>query len=155
MLKKLIDKIKHLFYTSYLGLIYFNILLWWDKKKFDKELARRPSNIATKIAYNAVKASYNEGISKIKGEVAKLIQSRSKDEYERVLNNINDMLSLAQSERKEEIESLKKVYLYKDKDIQNDTDKARMINSRINDYKDLHKHIEKRNKLRKERKNNG
>jgi hypothetical protein len=149
----MLDYIKKLFYTSFLGIIYFNILLWWDKKKFDRELRNRPSNIAAKIAYNAVKSQYNEGIIRVKGEVAKLVNSRSKVEYERVLANCEELLSLAQNESREDIEALKKVYLYKERDIVNDTQKAKMISGRIQDYNELHKHKETREKIRQERKN--
>lgn len=148
-------EIKKYFLTSIFGLWYYSILLWWDRIKFKQELKNRPSIVTNKIIYNAVKAQYNEGINKVKREVAKLIKSPSKGEYEGILKNINELLDLAKNEQREEIEALKKVYLYKDKDIKSDTDQAKMVTERINHYKDLHKHIEERNKIRAERKNNG
>lgn len=151
----MVKNIKKWFLTSIFGLWYFSIILWLDKQKFKRELRNRPNNFAHKIAYNATKAAYNEGINKVKGEIAKLIKSRSKEEYESALTNINELLSLAQNEHRAEIEALKTVYLYKGKDVNSDLDQARMVSERIQHYRELHKHVELRNKVRQERKNNG
>ena len=142
MLKKVIDFVKHLFYTSFIGNWYFNFLLWWDRIKFEQDLKINYSS-KNKVVLSAKQVAYEEGIKTIKQRIGSLVEIKSKDEYEKVLSEVKELISLARYENKD-ADYLYKLYVKKDRDIHNNTDKAKMVETRINHYKELQKFNEER-----------
>ena len=98
-----------------------------------------------------------EGVKEIKQSVNRIVRSKTKEEYDLILKDIEDLAVLAErdpdSPQAKFAQLLRsKGSLAKVKDIENDTDRARMIEKRINDMKELQAHREKRNALRAARK---
>jgi hypothetical protein len=146
----MIDKIRKIFYSSWIGGLYFEFLLWWDRRKQERDLAyRSPSN---KVVYNATKESYRLGVTRIKARIREMSKDSSKASLEAVLAEAPELLDYAVNNDPNGHAEALKLYVRKDKDIKSNTDKALMIDQRIQDYKELHKHIEARQKLREQRK---
>ena len=146
------NKLKKLFYTSWLGNLYFEYLLWRDRK-IERKITAQQLNVP-KIVINRQQELYLQGIKKLKKVVNEKIVFTSKEEYDKVLKETEDLIQFAENdEQRDYIEALKKAYVYKDADIKNDTDMAKMIEQRIGHYNELRKHREKREKARAERRN--
>jgi hypothetical protein len=153
-MNKIKNKLVDLFYKSYLGGLYFEILLFVDrvttKKKFytPKELAQVVRESSQTI----------EGVRKIKKAINGAVTSRdSKVNTHEALLMVEDLATLAKrdpsSTQSQTIEFIKNNMDLSNSDIKSDTDKAKMVEKRIDDYKQLHEHIVKRNALREARKN--
>jgi hypothetical protein len=152
-MKNLIDKMLKRFYTSWLGNLYFEYLLWQDRKNSIEEFS---TDLST-IEINITKENYEKALKKIKTKVnEKLIRCATTEEAEKLMIELNELLQYATKtqdvEKIKMIETMKLAYVYRDKDIRTDTDKAKMIEKRIGHFKELHCHIEKRKLLRKIRK---
>jgi hypothetical protein len=98
-----------------------------------------------------------EGVSTIKKKVNELVNSRTKEEYHKVLCQIEDLTSLSyfdpSSEKAKFKTLIRDMYVKKrDKDIITNTDLAKAINQRIADHKEMWQHQEKRNLIRSIRK---
>lgn len=146
------NKLKKLFYTSWLGNLYFEYLLWRDRK-IERKITAQQLNVP-RIVINRQQELYLQGIKKLKKVVNEKIVFTSKEEYDKVLKETEDLIQFAENdEQRDYIEALKKAYVYKDADIKNDTDMAKMIEQRIGHYNELRKHREKREKARAERRN--
>jgi len=149
-MKKIIDKLARMFYTSYLGNLYFNFLIWWDYYKSK----RKPigySSSAHRVVISATKAAYEQGLKQVKTKVAEAINAVDGN-HDKALHQIGDIIELAEKDYKSEIEILKKMHVKNGQDVKNDTDKAKMIDQRIQDYKELHRFKEERTILRQIRK---
>lgn len=149
-MKKVVDKIIRMFYTSYLGNLYFNFLIWWDYYKSK----RKPigySSSAHRIVISATKAAYEQGLRQVKTKVVQAAQAVDGN-YDKALHQIGDVIQLSEKDHKPEIEILKKMHVKNGQDVKNDTDKAKMIDQRIQDYKELHRFKEERLILRQIRK---
>lgn len=142
------------FYGTYLGGLYFSLLLWIDRKK------SRPSKYLTPKEMAQVVRQYsllNEGVNQVKGKVNKLINSRSKEEYHLTLSEIEDMINLAERDT-DSIEAkfskaLREVYIKKSsQDVVTHTDMAKMIDQRIEDHREMWDHQQKRQLMRDIRK---
>jgi len=146
------NKLKKLFYTSWLGNLYFEYLLWRDRK-IERKITVQQLNVP-RIVINRQQELYLQGIKKLKKVINEKIVFTSKEEYDKVLKETEDLIQFAENdEQRDYIEALKKAYVYKDADIKNDTDMAKMIEQRIGHYNELRKHREKREKARAERRN--
>lgn len=151
------NKITKWFYTSQVGAWYFEFLLWLENKKVKKELeyAKHWSNHCKhQIVVNVVQESYEQGIKQLKNKTTSLVEAKTPAEYDRVLKEIKDLLSFTEhdSSRLERINKLRKVFVYKEKDIRNHTDMAKMIDNRIKDFQVLRLHKERRDLMRTLRK---
>lgn len=151
-MSKLVSKLRQIFYTSWLGNVYFELLLYIDRKSSKKYLSHKE---VTQIIREY--SLLGEGVREVKGKINTLIKSRSAEDYHKVLGQIEDMMNLAERKADDPKSQLAKVLrnMYVKKgtvDIANDMDRAKMIDQRIKDTYELHDHIEKRNKLRKLRK---
>lgn len=142
---KLIEKVKDFFYTSIFGEFYLNILLWNDDRKLKKK--RRQFILVNNpvILKSSSQMRYDESTTLIKKKIKEISNSESKEDLENTLKNINNLIKFAEKDHNESIKILKDVYVYKDKDIKNDTDKAKMLKIRIKHYDELKKGKEKRN----------
>lgn len=126
--------------------------IWVDKNKQEDY---KGSLVVPAITMNAIQASYEEGLKKIKDRVKE--SAATKEELEKFLEeNKEALLSFADNEQTaKEIELLKKVFVYNQKDIKTKTDLEKMIDRRIRDFKELQSHKLQRQKLREQRKQNG
>lgn len=137
------------FYSSKIGGLYFEFLLWLDRKT-SKPRYMTPGAIA-QVVRESHKIS--EGIKQVKNKVNALTQTRTKDEYNKVLGELEDLMQLAEydknSDRAAFIALLKSMDNGKIVDVETNTEKAKMIERRINDHKELWAHKEKRDLIRK------
>lgn len=152
----MINKLTNLFYKSFLGAWYLEVLIFIDKLKGNK-VKLTPGEISQIVREYSQLA---EGVKTIKNRVNNLITARNKEEYDKVLREVEDLVLQAGYDKNHPkfkiINSLREKMDLSNKDIKNDTDYAKMIEKRIADYKELHQHIEKRKALREARKaNNG
>jgi len=143
-----VKSIKKLFYTSFLGNIYFNILLWYDNFIERRQRRKNLPNFTTKqIIKQTNQMYYDIGIKQIKTKINTLTKTATKEEYERVLSELKELLSLAAlaPEDKQELSDiLYKVAVKKGKDINNDIELAKMVNTRISHFNELQQHKIKR-----------
>lgn len=138
---------------NWLKSLYFNFLLWLENinlKKDNRYLS--PKEIAAIVKqYSKI----GEGVTVLKSKVNDLVKTKNKEEYDKILDGIQDLIPLSVREQNPDMEkficTLKKNYA-KNKDITTPLEKENMINQRIKDMYELHEHIEKRNKLREIRK---
>jgi hypothetical protein len=150
VLNNLYNSVVGWFYTTYLGGLYFEVLLWIDRK-FDKPSRYlTPREMATIVRESS---QITEGIVMMKQKVNQLVRAKSKDEYQKLLVEIEDLVPF--SEKDTESDRAKFAYILRDmyvkkgnKDVVTSTDKAKMIDQRIQDMYQLHDHIAKRSLLR-------
>lgn len=152
-LEALVNKLKKLFYASFLGEIYFRLLLLWDKHVNTQEelldLTTQP------IVIEAQKALYEKGIKKLKHKMKELTEARTKEEQENILSDIDDILSLSRNESENSVKRqqvLKAMHVRKGTDLKTDLDKAKMMQDRIEDMHKYRKAVEFRNLTRELRK---
>lgn len=144
-------KIKRLFYISFLGNIYFSFLLWLDRRKEKKE--RKLPNFTTKqIVRQTSQMYYEQGMHQLKTKINSLVKTTSTEEYVKALDETQELIKLAELEpedRNELSELLYKIAVKKGKDLNTDMDFAKMIDKRINDYRELQRYKVERELLRK------
>jgi hypothetical protein len=149
---KIKNKILILFYSSWIGCKYLEFLLWLD----DQNSTNTTNYIGiNRVVIEAQKVLYREGIIQIKRKVKSVLEARDKKEYDKALKELTDFLPLAERDSEEARklrEALYSVYVKKEKDIKTSTDYAKMIDTRIEDYKELQFHNEKRSLLKQIRK---
>ena len=149
-MNNLLNRFLGWFYSTFLGGMFFNFLLWVDRKR-SKKYYLTPKEVTQVIReYSLV----NEGVLQIKKEVNKLITSKSAEEYNTILRSVENMISYAEGEsdtpKARLADMLRSLYVKKGtKDIITLTDKAKMIDQRINDMKELQEHTIKRKLLTK------
>lgn len=147
------NKLLSKFYGSFLGGLYFEFLLWWDRLK-----TRRNTRFLTPKEISQVVREYsllNEGVKDLKSKVNNLVNSTSKEAYNNTLSQIEDMLAL--TEKKEAntkfVKSLRQISISSgNRDIVTHTDMAKMIDKRIEDMKELQNDRAKRQLIREIRK---
>jgi hypothetical protein len=148
---RLLDKLLNWFYSTRLGGLYFDFLLWKDRT-YNSTQYLTPGEIQQIIKQcNQI----SEGVEILKRKINNLVTSKSKEEYERVLGEIEDLIPYAAREldpEKEKLMQLLQKAFKKNIDIVTATDRAKMIDKRINDMYELQRHIEQRNLLRTIRK---
>lgn len=154
-MKRLIQNLINWFYTTWLGNLYFDYLLWKDRQDDRKSLRYlSPKEVQQIIRQYSL---MSEGVREVKRKVNDLVKSKTVEEYHQTLGQIENMIKLAErdpdSPQAKFAEALRSFGdLNKVKDIETVTDRARMVDKRIKDYKELHSHIEKRQLLRNIRK---
>lgn len=124
-----------LFYGTKLGGLIFEFLLWLDRR------SDRPTKYLTPKEMAQIVREYSkvyEGVDQIKRKVKQLVQANSKEEYQRVLQEITDLVNLASYEeemntpRAQFVDYLRQVQVKKGtQDIVTATDMAKMIDQRI------------------------
>lgn len=107
----------------------------------------------TKVVVSMQQLAYREGIGNIKRQINSLVKAKTKEEYDAVLKEVGDLVTLAKVPNKQlDIlkQSMYSVYVKTGgKDVKNDTDKAKMIEQRIDDFKELQEHKLQRELRRK------
>jgi hypothetical protein len=150
MINTVINKIKYLFYTSVLGNLYFKYLLWSDRRKDRKRLRYlTPKEIQSVLReYSLI----GEGVKEIKDKINSLVESKTPQEYNQVLQEIEDLAVLATRDIKDPKAQFANLLRSKmdlsNVQIKNDTDFAKMIDSRIKDMYNLQEYRAKRQLLR-------
>lgn len=151
-MQKLKNKIAHFFYTSWLGNLYFEILLYLDRRSSKSYLTNQ--EVAQIVRQYSL---LGEGVKEVKTKINALIETKTAEDYNNVLSQIENMISLAERKADDPKAQLAKVlrqmYVKKGtKDINSDLDRAKMIDKKIQDTYELHSHIEQRQILRQIRK---
>ena len=148
------NKLINWFYTTALGGLYFEFLLWLDRRNDRPTRFLSPKEMAQIIRES--NKTY-DGVAKIKNKVNSLVQSRSTEEYHKILCEIEDLAGLAYNDENSDqakfTELLRNMYVkHKTHDIVTVTDRAKMIDQRIQDTKEMWDHQAKRQLLRDIRK---
>ena len=143
---KLYRKIMDKLYSTFLGGLYLEFLLWLDCTKNEKKYLT-PKQMAQIIRESSKLA---EGTLAIKTKVNALLSSKTKGEYEVRLSEIQDLLPLseyqdANSTRATYVNFLKSIGdVTKIVDVENATDRAKMIDRKIEAVYELQRYNEKR-----------
>lgn len=157
---KVSNRVFNWFCSTWLGGKYFELLLWIDSLQGSNDnidVIFGSSSIRSNVkAYKAVlelkEIAYREGVSKIKYEINRLVKSKSTEEYHNVLKNIENLMDLAKETDPKKLELMKILretsIFTGGKDIKTHTDRAKMVQKRIEDFKELHSHIESRKLMR-------
>jgi len=151
---KLKYKLTNWLWSTWIGDLYFRYLVWADAKADKLPKFMTPKEMATIIKEHSLLA---EGVTAVKGKVNELVSEKTATEYHRVLSSVDNMVELAKNE-KDDGRSMMAQVVHEiavkkgNRDIVTPQDKLNMIHQRIEDYKELHAHIEKRNLYRALRK---
>ena len=148
------SRILNWFYTTWLGNVYFDLLLWIDRRNEKKRIRYlTPKEMAQIVRQYSL---LGEGVKEVKHKVNTLISSKTKDEYDKVLKEIDDMVTLAEraaNDPKAQFASFLKSNMdFSNSDIKNTTDRAKMVDKRIKDMYELQDDKLKRQLLREIRK---
>lgn len=144
---KLYRKIMDKLYATFLGGLYLEFLLWLDGTRDEKKFLT-PKQMAQIVRESSKLA---EGTLAIKLRVNSLLSSKTKDEYQLKLSEIEDLLPLseyndANSSRAAYVNFLRSVGdTTKIVDVENATDRAIMIDRKIKAVYELQAYTEKRN----------
>ena len=144
------NKLLTWFFSTSLGGLYFELLLWIDRKKSNPTKYLTPKEMAQIVRES--NKTY-EGVSKVKKKVNELINSRSSEEYHKALSELEDLTKLSTHEENSSQARFSKLLrstydLAKNRDIITHTDKAKMIDKRIQDMRELWDDKNKRQLLR-------
>lgn len=150
----MINKLFNRFISTWLGDLYFRFLLWRDRRKNNTVRYLTPSEAITITRQYSL---LHKGVEEVKKEVNKLVNVKDAKEYDAVLKGIENMMNLAQrpenSSEARLAEALRSIQVKKgSKDVITHTDHAKMVEGRIEDYKELQAHVEKRTLMRQVRK---
>lgn len=149
-MSKILNTILVAFYNSFLGELYFNFILWAERRRDRQRLYLNPKEVAQIIREYSL---LSEGVTTVKHKINELVLSKSAEEYHQVLSQIQDMVSLAEREYDSPKAKLADI-LYEigvkkgNQDIVTVGDKVKMVDQRIQDMYELHNHINKRKLLR-------
>ncbi len=144
---------------------YYEFLLWHDNISGNSDVSIGPIfggstfKVSPEVAQAVLELreiAYREGVGKIKHKINTLVKVKTKDEYHRVLSEIEDLIDLARETDPKKIQLMQilrgEVVFTGGKDIKTSLDKAKMIDRRIGHFKELSTHIESRNMIRAIRK---
>lgn len=143
---------------KYIKKLLLNLQIWHSTTKLEKEIKEEidfwltPREISDPFFMEeANQIKYQEALLKLKTKVNELVQTKTKEEYNKVLKKVEDMITLVDDPENTNphIETLKRLIVYKDKDIQDSTDKKKMIEARIGHFYELQEHKVKREMSRK------
>lgn len=143
---KIYRKIMDKFYSTFLGGLYLEFLLWLDGTRDEKKFLT-PKQMAQIVRESSKLA---EGTLVMKTKVNALLSSKTKDEYEIRLSEIQDLLPLSEYE---DVNSARATYVKflrsigdttKIVDVENATDRAKMIDKKIEAVYELQDYNAKR-----------
>lgn len=150
------NKLINWLYTTWLGNLYFETLLWLDRRDEKKNLRLLSPKEASQIIKQY--SLLGDGVKEIKDKVNSLIATKTKEEYNKILKEIDNIISLAERQandpKSQFVNFLKSNVDFSNKDIKNTTDRAKMVNKRINDMYELQEDKLKRQLIREIRKAN-
>lgn len=148
-------KLRNWVYSTWIGDLYLSFLIWKDAKIDSGPRFLTPGEAAQIIREYSL---LTQGVTKAKKTVNALVASKSKEEYHRVLSELNNMIDLSDYDdndvsRRQFGNVIREISVKKgNQDIVTPQDKLNMIHQRIEDYKELHAHQAKRNLMRQLRK---
>lgn len=150
----MMNRLQQWFFTTKLGEWYFELLLWLDRTE------DRPTRYLTPREVAQITRQYSllhKGVEEVKKKVNLLVNSQTAEEYDKVLNELEDLFKLSDYEDNSSefrmSQLMRSIQVKKgNKDIVTHTDRARMIQDRIGDYKELQDHKLKRDMMREIRK---
>lgn len=148
-------RLRNWVYSTWIGDLYLSFLIWKDAKVDNGPRFLTPGEAAQIIREYSL---LTQGVTKAKKTVNALVASKSKEEYHKVLSELNDMIDLSDYDendhsRRQFGNVIREISVKKgNQDIVTPQDKLNMINQRIEDYKELHAHQAKRNLMRQLRK---
>lgn len=154
----MMNRLKQLYYSSWLGGKHLEVLLWLDYRKSRKNYKLTPSEVQQVIRKYSL---LNQGVIEMKYSINNLLKSRTKEEYDNLFREVDNLIEFAQeskdSEKAKAIEFVRTAAVKKNKDgIEQDvitaTDHAKMIEKKIEHVKEWQEHTKKRNMLREVRK---
>lgn len=153
-MQKIKNKIFNWFYSTWFGDLYFRFLLWKDEQEQKNSIRYlTPKEMAQVIRQYSI---LGEGVKEMKIKVNSLICSKNKEEYDKVLKQIEDMVTLAERDNNDPkaqfANFLRSKMDLSNSDIKTTTDRAKMVNKRINDMYELQDDKLKRKLLRDIRK---
>lgn len=136
----------NLFYGTFIGGLYFDFLLWLDRTTDKPSRYLTPKEMAQVIRQYSM---LNEGVNQVKRKVNTLINSKSKEEYEKVLSELENMVEFAERDsntpQAQFSNMLRQMAVKKgNQDIVTMTDKAKMVEKRIDDMYELQEYTLKR-----------
>ena len=145
--------IKNLWNKLLLTCYYYDLLLYLDSRR-SKVTHLNPNDIAQAIRQYSLTA---EGVKAVKNNINTKLVSKNTASYRGYLSKVEDLVPLAEvteGSKAKTMEFLKSNMDFRNKDIVTDLDKAKMVEKRIQDYKELQNHKKMREELRS-RRNNG
>lgn len=144
------------FLNSKLGEWYLLFLMWLEERKLTKQ-RRNFKHIKPGMVIVKKQELLIEGVKQIKQRINSIVKIKTKEEYDAILQSIQDLSQFANcelnSQHANQINALHRAWVYQHCDIKSELDRMLMVEKRIKDYAQLHKHIEQRQKLRQARKN--
>lgn len=152
MARRFLNKIGVWLLSSPIGNLYFEFLLWLDRRQSKQYLnAKEVAQIIREYSL------LGEGVKELKFKINSLTKSKDSVEYNNVLSEIEDLISLTKapedSPKSAMAKVLRDIAVKKgDRDINSVTDHAKMIEKRIQDMYELQEHKVQRNLLRQIRK---
>lgn len=133
-------KFKDWFYGTWLGGKYLELLLWLDEVNSTDDIRYLTPKEMAQIIRESSKIS--EGTVLMKQNINKLVASKDKNEYHKVLSEIDELIQFAQGDDKSVqghfAAIARQMYVKKgSQDIVTATDRAKMIDQRIQDMYEL------------------
>lgn len=154
---KLKDKLSNWYYGTTVGGWHLEFLLWLDRKR-SKPKFLTPGEVQQIIReYSLI----DRGVTEMKLKVNSLVRSKNKEEYHKTLSQIENLIDFSKrdpnSAEGKFAEILKQTIVRKNKlgheqDVITATDRAKMIDKKIQQVYELQEHVVKRNMLRQIRK---
>lgn len=133
-------KVKDWFYSTWLGGKYLELLLWVDEVSNRDDIRYLTPKEMAQIIRESSKIS--EGTVLMKQNINKLVASKSKEEYHKVLSEIDELIQFGKGDDKSAqghfAAVARQMYVKKGgQDIVTATDRAKMIDQRIQDMYEL------------------
>lgn len=141
------------YYSTALGGQHLEFLLWLDRR------TSKPKYLTPKEVQQIVRqySLLDNGVKEVKNKINNLVKARTKEEYRATLSDIENLIDLAQKDTNSAegqfANFLQQTVVRKGgQDITSATDRAKMIETKIQAVYELRDHIVMRNKLREIRK---
>lgn len=141
------------YYSTTLGGLHLEFLLWWDRKN-DK-----PNYLSYREAQQIIRqySLLDRGVTEMKQKVNLLVRAKSKEEYHAKLSEFDNLIDLAERDPdsaegkfaallKQSV--VRKNNLGHEQDVITATDRAHMIDKKIQAVKELQEHKAMRDMLR-------
>lgn len=153
----MLNKLKDLYYSSWFGGKHLELLLWLDNRKTNTNYLTYKETQQIVRQYSLL----NQGVLDMKATINNIVKSKNKEEYHNFLIKKENLISLAEgnenSSKGHLSKILKNIHVNKNKegheqDVITATDRAKMIQKKIEFVYELQEHVKQRNMLREIRK---
>lgn len=149
--------LKDWYYSSWLGGKHLEFLLWLDSRKQERNYYLTPQAAQQIIRQYSL---LDRGVVEMKGSINKLVMSKSKEEYDALFKEVDNLIDFAagdsESPQARLADLLRSVHVRKNKegneqDVITATDRAKMIEKKIEGVREYQEHVKQRNMLREVR----